>query len=103
LLWLPLVTQPATGSIPEDKISDLVEEFIFPMSTAPGMIIGIVSGKDVYLAGFGETARGSGVKPNGETVWQIGIFSITNKPFLCIDSHLKLILRMVLASKRSYH
>jgi len=34
---------------------------------------------------------------------QIGIFSITNKPFLCIDSHLKLILRMVLASKRSYH
>jgi len=49
---------------------------IFHLDTGvPGMVIAGVRGGESAVFGFGETARGSGRKPDGET--QIGVGSIT--------------------------
>jgi D-alanyl-D-alanine-carboxypeptidase/D-alanyl-D-alanine-endopeptidase len=39
---------------------------------APGLILAVVRGGDAAVLGFGETAPGSGVEPNGRTIVRIG-------------------------------
>ena len=65
----------AESSIPEEEIKTMMEGLAFPMSGVTGMVVGVISGNDTFIIGFGETAKGSGVKPDGQTVWQIGSVS----------------------------
>ena len=62
----------AKSDIPEEEIKAMMEELVFPMSGVTGMVIGVISGDDTFIVGFGETTKGSGVKPDSQTVWQIG-------------------------------
>ncbi len=39
---------------------------------APGLILGALSGDTMVAQGFGETARGNGITPDGDTVFRIG-------------------------------
>src|ERR687894_1739714 len=39
---------------------------------APGLVLAVVRGPDAVVLGFGETAQGSKVEPNGRTVLRIG-------------------------------
>src|SRR4051794_9675463 len=39
---------------------------------APGLILAVVRGSDAVVLGFGETAPGSGVAPDGRTIVRIG-------------------------------
>ncbi len=42
------------------------------MSKVPGMLVGIIDKDSTYLLGYEETASGNKLKPNGETIWEIG-------------------------------
>ena len=42
---------------------------------APGLVLAVVRGPDAVVLGFGETAQGSKVEPNGRTVLRIGSVS----------------------------
>ncbi len=44
---------------------------------AVGYALGVVRGEETFTAGFGETARGSGVKPDAKTLFQIGSITKT--------------------------
>ncbi|WP_198014703.1 D-alanyl-D-alanine-carboxypeptidase/endopeptidase AmpH [Salipiger mucosus] len=39
---------------------------------APGLILGVVSGDTFTVQGFGETERGNGIEPDGDTVFRVG-------------------------------
>jgi len=62
----------AESNIPEEEIKTMMEELVFPMTGVTGMVIGVISGDDTFILGLGETVKDNGVKPNGQTVWQIG-------------------------------
>jgi D-alanyl-D-alanine-carboxypeptidase/D-alanyl-D-alanine-endopeptidase len=42
---------------------------------APGLVLAVVRGADAVVLGFGETAKGSGVEPDGRTLLRIGSIS----------------------------
>jgi len=70
--WGPVV---AESSIPEERLRGVLDMMAFQMSGAPGMMVGIVSGGDEAVIAFGETAKGSGVRPSLDMVWPIGSVS----------------------------
>ena len=43
----------------------------------PGLIVGVMRGSDRFVRGYGEIAVGSGVRPNAQTVWEIGSITKT--------------------------
>jgi len=71
-----LAAAPAAA---EDPLLNDAVEFtgqIFQIDTGvPGLVIAAVRGDDSAVFGFGETATGSGIEPDGDT--QIGVGSIT--------------------------
>jgi len=44
---------------------------------APAIMVGVISGNDRMIRGFGETALGSGVRPTATTEWEIGSITKT--------------------------
>jgi CubicO group peptidase (beta-lactamase class C family) len=68
--WLP--TQAARA----DKLLDEAVEFtgavIFLGAKVPGLVIGAVRDGDTAVFGFGETAKGSGKTPDGDTKMRVG-------------------------------
>lgn len=44
---------------------------------APAIMVGVISGNDRMIRGFGETALGSGVRPTAATEWEIGSITKT--------------------------
>jgi len=65
----------ADSSIPEEQLREVLDMMAFQMSGAPGMMVGIVSRDEQAVIAFGETAKGSGVKPSLDMVWPIGSVS----------------------------
>ena len=59
-----------------DPLLDEIVEFngmVMHLETGvPGMVIGAVRGAEMAVVGFGETANGSGRKPDGKTLLRIG-------------------------------
>jgi D-alanyl-D-alanine-carboxypeptidase/D-alanyl-D-alanine-endopeptidase len=68
--WLPI--QPARA----DKLLDETVEFtgavIFLGAKVPGLVIGAVRDGETAVFGFGETAKGSGKTPDGDTKMRVG-------------------------------
>jgi D-alanyl-D-alanine-carboxypeptidase/D-alanyl-D-alanine-endopeptidase len=68
--WLPVQAARA------DKLLDETVEFtgavIFLGAKVPGLVIGAVRDGETALFGFGETAKGSGKTPDGDTRMRIG-------------------------------
>jgi D-alanyl-D-alanine-carboxypeptidase/D-alanyl-D-alanine-endopeptidase len=48
---------------------------MFLNSGAPGLIIAVVRGEDSFVAGFGETAPGSKIEPDGRSIIRLGSIS----------------------------
>ncbi|MCF6764341.1 serine hydrolase [Thiotrichales bacterium 19S3-7] len=61
-------------SIPAKPITIMLD-MNFQMSGVPGLIVGIVYKNKTQLFSCGEVAKNSGLRPTGDTVWQIGSLS----------------------------
>lgn len=62
-------------SIPAKPIAQLLEMSMYQMGDLPGLLVGVVKNKKTQLFTCGETAKSSGQRPDGNTVWQIGSVS----------------------------
>ncbi len=58
-----------------DTLTRVEGEGIFAQSGAVGMVLAVVRGAHVSVAGFGETEKGNGRVPDGRTVVRIGSIS----------------------------
>ena len=60
----------------EDRLLDEAVEFtgaiLFLQTGVPGLVIGVTRNGETAVAGFGETAKGSGKEPDGDTLMRIG-------------------------------
>jgi D-alanyl-D-alanine-carboxypeptidase/D-alanyl-D-alanine-endopeptidase len=60
----------------EDKLLaetvDFAGTFIFLSAGAPGLVIGAIRDGETVVRGFGETAKGSGKEPDGDTLMRVG-------------------------------
>jgi D-alanyl-D-alanine-carboxypeptidase/D-alanyl-D-alanine-endopeptidase len=65
---------PARGEIAPEMRARIDEIASAPVARgeAPAIMIGVRSGSDRMIRAFGETALGSGTRPTGTTVWEIG-------------------------------
>ena len=83
LLTVPCAGQnPAPGAVASGTA--LLRESIgitgvamFMDSGAPGMVLVVVRGQDVVIEGYGETAKGNGQEPNGNSLLRLGSISKT--------------------------
>ena len=48
---------------------------MFLNARAPGLILAVVRGEDSFIAGYGETAPGSGAEPDGRSIVRVGSVS----------------------------
>lgn len=48
---------------------------MFLNARAPGLILAVVRGEDSFIAGYGETAPGSGKEPDGQSIVRVGSVS----------------------------
>ncbi|MBT5414130.1 MAG: D-alanyl-D-alanine-carboxypeptidase/endopeptidase AmpH [Rhodospirillaceae bacterium] len=65
----------AAQAAAETNLDELVEftgQVTFLQSAAPGLVIAAIRDGETAVFGFGETARGSGVEPNGDTIVRVG-------------------------------
>lgn len=58
-----------------DTLARVEGEAMFGRSGAVGMVLAVIRGPNTAIAGFGETAKGSGRAPDGRTVVRIGSIS----------------------------
>jgi D-alanyl-D-alanine-carboxypeptidase/D-alanyl-D-alanine-endopeptidase len=72
-------TVVSSGTHAEDKLLQEAVQFngtfVFLGAKVPGLIFGAVRNGETALAGFGETADGSGKEPNGDSIFRIGSVS----------------------------
>jgi D-alanyl-D-alanine-carboxypeptidase/D-alanyl-D-alanine-endopeptidase len=77
-LALVLAIAPATLRADEAALADavgLTGAAMWLDFKSPGLVLAVVSGPDAVVLGFGETAQGSKVEPNGRTALRIGSVS----------------------------
>ncbi|MDN5871639.1 MAG: serine hydrolase, partial [Nitrococcus sp.] len=55
-----------------DEAVGFAGEILYREAGVPGMVIAVVSGEQTAVFGYGETAKGSGVTPDGQTLLRIG-------------------------------
>lgn len=55
-----------------DEVVDFTGVVLYYETGVPGLLIGAVRGEETAVVGFGETAKGSGRKPDGKTLLRIG-------------------------------
>jgi serine-type D-Ala-D-Ala carboxypeptidase/endopeptidase len=69
-----VLAAPARGEIAPEMRARIDEIASAPVARgeAPAIMIGVRSGSDRMIRAFGETALGSGTRPAGTTVWEIG-------------------------------
>lgn len=72
LVVFSLFACPAVaGTIPRQEIGDLARVLVENRETA-GLVVGVLSGDDQSVNGFGEVTKGGGQTPDGDTVYEIG-------------------------------
>lgn len=70
----------APGSLQADDLAlrdaaAMTGTAMFLNSGAPGLVIAVVRGDDSFVAGFGETAPGSKIEPEGQSIIRLGSIS----------------------------
>jgi len=65
---------PAEPKSLKDKIDPLAAALI-DSDVVVGMVVGVIKNGEAHVFSYGETAKGSGVKPTGDTVFEIGSIS----------------------------
>src|SRR5215218_5317656 len=78
-LILPAAAVACASSATADPLLDASVEFAgtfaFIGSGAPGLVIAAVRNGETAFAGFGETARGSGIVPSADTMMRVASIS----------------------------
>jgi D-alanyl-D-alanine-carboxypeptidase/D-alanyl-D-alanine-endopeptidase len=70
---LMLAAAPASAASPLlDEAVDFTGTFIFLQAKVPGLVIAAVRNGESVVHGYGETAKGSGREPEGDTMMRIG-------------------------------
>lgn len=77
--WLMSITSAARAEIAPETRARIDEIASAPVrkGEAPGLIVGVIEGDGRMVRGYGETAIGSGLRPNAQTVWEIGSITKT--------------------------
>ena len=58
-----------------NELAGLPVTAMFFSSGAPGMVMGLVRGSESLVGGLGETAKGNGQEPTGQSVFRLGSIS----------------------------
>ena len=58
-----------------NELAGLPVTAMFFSSGAPGMVVGLVRGSESLVGGLGETAKGNGQEPTGQSVFRLGSIS----------------------------
>ncbi|WP_367715009.1 serine hydrolase [Nitratireductor sp. GISD-1A_MAKvit] len=76
LIGLLGLAQPAVSqdSLLEETVS-FSGQILYLQTDVPGLIIGAVRDGETAVFGFGETAKGNGKEPNGDTLMRVGSIS----------------------------
>lgn len=61
---------------------------------APGFVVGVVRGDEVWTQGFGETALGNGLAPDARTLYELGSLTKVYTGLLLADAHLSGVARL---------
>jgi serine-type D-Ala-D-Ala carboxypeptidase/endopeptidase len=70
---LMLAPAPARAASPLlDETVEFTGTFIFLGANVPGLVIAVVRNGESVVHGYGETAKGSGKEPDGDTLMRIG-------------------------------
>jgi D-alanyl-D-alanine-carboxypeptidase/D-alanyl-D-alanine-endopeptidase len=70
---LMLAAAPARAASPLlDETVDFTGTFIFLEAKVPGLVIAVVRNGESVVHGYGETAKGNGKVPDGDTIMRIG-------------------------------
>src|ERR1700758_4867416 len=70
---LMLAAMPAHAASPLlDETVDFTGTFMFLGANVPGLVIAVVRNGESVVHGYGETAKGSGKEPSGDTLMRIG-------------------------------
>src|SRR5262249_59046214 len=67
-------TSAAYGLDLRPKIDPLARPLI-ENGIAVGFVVGIFKNSETQIIGYGETTKGSGIAPNGDTVYEVGSIS----------------------------
>lgn len=92
-----LVPTPATAPHPDADLAARCARVVAPWIDRgffPGVAVGVAVGDEVWVAGFGETAPGSGVRPDARTLYEIGSLTKLYAGLLLADSHLRGVARL---------
>ncbi|WP_288939378.1 D-alanyl-D-alanine-carboxypeptidase/endopeptidase AmpH [uncultured Roseovarius sp.] len=71
LVYLAFAAPARADALLEEAVS-FNGAILHLQTDVPGLILGAVRGGEVAVAGFGETERGNGIAPDGETVLRLG-------------------------------
>lgn len=78
VLGLMLIAMPRPVQATDLALRDaaaMAGTAMFLNSGAPGLVIAVVRGDDSFVEGFGETAPGSKIEPNGQSIVRLGSVS----------------------------
>lgn len=74
LAWLSV---PAAADPLLDETVEFAGKILFLETDVPGLVIGATRSGETAVFGFGETSRGSGVEPDGDTLMRVGSITKT--------------------------
>lgn len=80
LLFLALASSASAALPSAEEIRDIVQPFV-DKGHVVGVAVGIITPEGKRIYGFGETAKGSGIRPDGDTLFEAGSIS---KIFTCL-------------------
>lgn len=69
---LAVATSPAAASPLLDEVAEFSSLIFYLNSGVPGVVIAVVDGDESTVYGFGETRKGSGIEPTGNSTMRIG-------------------------------
>lgn len=98
LPFLPFLSAaPPAGELSRDAFLEEAGKVIAPVLAkeyAVGFVLGVIRGEETFTAGFGETARGTGVKPDARSLFQIGSVTKTFVGVQLADLELRGLVRL---------
>jgi len=80
LIWAVAVPATSYGTDVQTKIDPFAHQLLQDRMVV-GLVIGIVKGENSRVIAYGETIKGSGIAPDGNTLYEIGSIS---KVFTCV-------------------
>ncbi|MAN44749.1 MAG: D-alanyl-D-alanine-carboxypeptidase/endopeptidase AmpH [Hyphomonas sp.] len=71
-LFMLSVSQPVLADTLLEEVVDFQGTLFFIEAGVPGVVIGAVRDGEIVVRGYGETSKGNGVTPDGDTIMRVG-------------------------------